>query len=121
MTSIDLLAQKYRALRCHHIAVGLTDLLTQAEANELSYLQLAEQLVELERLGRERNRLALNLRKAGFPVIKRLEEFDYRHQSTYTQAPDQPVARLPLPRRARQPGVHRPARANDMMHTSLRH
>lgn len=85
MTSIDLLAQKYRALRCHHIAVGLTDLLTQAEANELSYLQLAEQLVELERLGRERNRLALNLRKAGFPVIKRLEEFDYRHQSTITK------------------------------------
>jgi len=85
MSSIERLAQQYRALRCHHIAAGLPDLLTQAEANELSYLQLAEQLVELERQGRERNRHTLNLRKAGFPAIKRLEEFDFRHQTTITK------------------------------------
>jgi len=47
--------------------------------------QLAEQLVERERQGRERNRLTLNLRKAGFPAIKRLEEFDFRHQTTITK------------------------------------
>ena len=85
MSAIERLAQQYRALHCHHIAAGLPDLLTQAEANELSYLQLAEQLVELERQGRERNRLTLNLRKAGFPAIKRLEEFDFRHQTTITK------------------------------------
>lgn len=85
MSSIERLAQQYRALRCHHIAAGLPDLLTQAEANDLSYLQLAEQLVELERQGRERNRHTLNLRKAGFPAIKRLEEFDFRHQTTITK------------------------------------
>ena len=78
MSSIERLVQQYRALRCHPIAAGLPDLLTQAEANELSYLQLAEQRVELERQGRERNRHTLNLRKAGFPAIKRLEEFDFR-------------------------------------------
>ena len=85
MSSIERLAQQYRALRCHHIAAGLPDLLAQAEANELSYLQLAEQLVDLERQGRERNRHTLNLRKAGFPAIKRLEEFDFRHQTTITK------------------------------------
>ena len=85
MSAIERLAQQYRALHCHHIAAGLPDLLTQAEANELSYLQLAEQLVELERQGRERNRLTLNLRKAGFPAVKRLEEFDFRHQTTITK------------------------------------
>jgi DNA replication protein DnaC len=85
MTSIDQLAAAYRALRCHHIAAGLPALLAQAEANELSYLHLAEQLVELERQGRARNRLALNLTKAGFPAIKRLEEFDFRHQTTITK------------------------------------
>ena len=47
MSAIERLAQQYRALRCHHIAAGLSDLLTQAEANDLSYLQLAEQLVDL--------------------------------------------------------------------------
>jgi DNA replication protein DnaC len=85
MSAIERLAQQYRALHCHHIAAGLPDLLTQAEANELSYLQLAEQLVELERQGRERNRHTLNLRKAGFPAIKRVEEFDFRHQTTITK------------------------------------
>ncbi len=85
MSAIERLAQQYRALPCHPIAAGLPDLLTPAEANELSYLQLAEQLVALERQGRERNRLTLNLRKAGFPAIKRLEEFDFRHQTTITK------------------------------------
>lgn len=27
----------------------------------------------------------MNLRKAGFPMLKRLEEFDYRHQTTITK------------------------------------
>lgn len=85
MSTLDQLLQHYRALHCYHMAAGLPDLLARAEANELSYLQLAEALVELERQGRERNRLALNLRKAGFPAIKRLEEFDFRHQTTITK------------------------------------
>ena len=85
MTCIDQVVHKYRALRCNHIGANLPALLAQAEANELSYLQLAEQLVELELKGREKNRLAMNLRKAGFPVAKRLEEFDYRHQTTITK------------------------------------
>jgi DNA replication protein DnaC len=85
MSAIERLAQQYRALHCHHIATGLPDLLTQAEANDLSYRQLAEQRVDLERQGRERNRHTLNLRNAGFPAIKRLEEFDFRHQTTITK------------------------------------
>jgi DNA replication protein DnaC len=85
MTCVDQVVHKYRALRCNHIGANLPELLAQAEANELSYLQLAEQLVDLEIKGREKNRLAMNLRKAGFPVAKRLEELDYRHQTTITK------------------------------------
>jgi DNA replication protein DnaC len=85
MTTIDQLAAAYRALRCHHIAGGLPAPLAQAEANELPYLHLAEQRVALERQGRARNRRALNLTKAGFPALKRLEEFDFRHQTTITK------------------------------------
>ena len=61
MSAIERLAQQFRARHCHHLAAGLPDLLTQAEANELSYLQLAEQRVDLERQGRARNRLTLNV------------------------------------------------------------
>jgi DNA replication protein DnaC len=85
MTSIETVAQKYRTLNRGHLAAGLASLLGAAEANALSYLHLVEQLVDLELQGREKNRLAMNLRKAGFPMLKRLEEFDYRHQTTITK------------------------------------
>ena len=64
---------------------GLTELLGQAEANEISYLAFADILVEHEQYRRNRKRIDLNLRKAGFPVIKRLAEFDYRHHATITK------------------------------------
>jgi DNA replication protein DnaC len=85
MTSIETVAQKYRTLNCGHLAAGLASLLGAAEANALSDLHLVEQLVDLELQGREKNRLAMNLRKAGFPMLKRLEEFDDRHQTTITK------------------------------------
>jgi DNA replication protein DnaC len=84
-SSIEAVAQKYRGLRCNSIAEGLAGLLGQAEANEISYLEFADTLVEHEQQRRNRKRIDLNLRKAGFPVIKRLEEFDYRHQTTITK------------------------------------
>ncbi len=84
-SSIEMVAQKYRGLRCNSIADGLADLLGRAEANEVSYLEFADHLVEHEQQRRNRKRIDLNLRKAGFPVIKRLEEFNYRHQTTITK------------------------------------
>lgn len=84
-TSIDQVTNKYRGLRFNSIADELEPLLAEAEANEVSYLQFADMLVERERQSRNRKRIRLNLRKAGFPVVKRLDEFDYRHQTTITK------------------------------------
>lgn len=84
-SSIEIVAQKYRGLRCNSIADGLAELLGQAEANEISYLEFADVLVEYEQQRRNLKRIDLNLRKADFPVIKRLTEFDYRHQTTITK------------------------------------
>ena len=83
--AIDQVAHKYRALNCNSIATGLADLLTQAEANEISYLAFADQLAEHEQQRRNLKRIELNRRKASFPVTKRLAEFDYRHQTTITK------------------------------------
>jgi DNA replication protein DnaC len=84
-TSIEQVAQKYRGLRFNSIADSLADLLAQAEANEVSYLDFADRLVEYEQAQRNSKRIHLNLRKADFPASKRLEEFDYRHQTTITK------------------------------------
>lgn len=85
MTSIEQLCQQYRALRFNGVAETLPTILAQAEANELSYFQFATMLAEDEANQRNQRRMALNRRKAGFTVCKRLEEFDYRHQTTITK------------------------------------
>ena len=85
MTSIEQIARQYRGIRCNHIARGLPDLLRQAEANQVSYLHFAEALAAHEQRQRTQRRIELNRRKAGFPVDKRLAEFDYRSQTTITK------------------------------------
>ncbi len=85
MQSIDQVCQQYRELRFNGIADTLPGLLIRAEESDLSYLQFATMLVEDEQGQRNTRRIALNRRKAAFPVIKRLEEFDYRHQTTITK------------------------------------
>lgn len=80
--SIEQVSQKYRGLRFNSIAEHLPALLSQAEANDISYLDFAAQLVDYEQKQRNDKRINLNLRKANFPVVKHLEEFDYNHQTT---------------------------------------
>ena len=80
MSSINQLAQQMRSLRLNSMADQLEVLVTQGEANELSYLQFTDSLVCHEIAARNQKRVALNRRKAGFPIEKHLEEFDYRHQ-----------------------------------------
>jgi DNA replication protein DnaC len=76
--------------QCQHLKLGslttaLPELLQQAEANELSYLQYTELLLGHEVNQRNHKRLAMNRKKAGIPVEKHLESFDYRHQTTLTK------------------------------------
>ena len=85
MSSIERTASLYRSLRLNAISKALEGLLSQAEANELSYLQFAHQLAEHEEQQRSSKRIERNRRLANFPVSKRLEEFDYQHQSTITK------------------------------------
>ncbi len=85
MSSIESIAQQYRALRLNSIADSLVDLVSQAETNEISPLEFARILAEHEIGNRDRKRIEMNLKRAGFPVLKRLEEFDYRWQTTITK------------------------------------
>ena len=85
MSSINQIAQKYRSLCLAGIADHLEQLLSQAEANESSYLQFAESLVRHEQQQRNGKRIEQNRRRAGFPLHKSLEEFDYRFQTTISK------------------------------------
>jgi len=85
MSSIEQVALQCKSLRLYHLASALESLLASAEANELSYLQFAEGLMNQEITERTHKRIRLNRRKANFPRPKSLEEFDYRHQTTITK------------------------------------
>lgn len=77
--------QSYKGLRCFHIAEHLGELIQRSEDNEISYLQFAQDLVEREFQGRNRKRIDANRKKANFPIYKRLDEFDFKAQTTITK------------------------------------
>jgi len=85
MDRLEQAIGRYRNLRCGAIAGALPDLLARAEDNALSYLAFAELLAEREQQAREDKRLTGNRRRARLPADKRLEAFDYRHQTTITK------------------------------------
>ena len=85
MGSLDDVITKYKNLRFNSMGSGLANLITRAEENELSLLQFAESLIDHEIEIREDRRIKLNMKRAGFPVIKLLEEFDFKVQTTVTK------------------------------------
>ena len=66
MSAIEQTANLYRSLRFNAIGKGLHQLLGEAEANELSYLQFAHQLAEYEWAQRNRKRVERNRRGRRF-------------------------------------------------------
>ena len=85
MSQLEQTEARYRSLRLSAAADELTNLLAEAEANEMSYLSFADRLAEHELIPRQDKRIRRNRKMAAFPVEKRLEGFDYRHQTTITK------------------------------------
>ena len=85
MASFEAVKNKYKSLRFNSIASSLDTLVKQAEGNEISYLQFAEILADCELGIRDENRITLNMKRAAFPMIKQLQEFDFSFQTTITK------------------------------------
>jgi len=85
MSQLEQTVARYRSLRLSAAADELTRLLAEAEANEMSYLSFADRLAEHELVQRQDKRISRNRKMAAFPAEKRLEGFDYRHQTTITK------------------------------------
>ena len=85
MSQLEQTVSRYRSLRLSAAADELTNLLAEAEANEMSYLSFADRLAEHELIQRQDKSIRRNRKMAAFPAEKRLEGFDYRHQTTITK------------------------------------
>jgi DNA replication protein DnaC len=85
MTTIEKVKNKYYSLNFNAISSSLDQLLSQAEENEMSYLTFADLVVTTELNRRDTRRVIMNMKKACFPAMKRLEEFDFNFQTTITK------------------------------------
>lgn len=82
MQSIKDVSEAFKSLKFNNLATSLESLIIEAENQQLSYLQFASAMVTQELQQRNKRRVDLNQRKADFPVLKHLEEFDFQHQTT---------------------------------------
>lgn len=85
MSQLEHTSAQYRSLRLSAIGRDLVELVSQAQANDLSHLNFAQMLAEHEIAERTRSRITRHHRQAGLPLAKHLEDFDYRHQTTITK------------------------------------
>jgi len=80
MLCINHLQQQCRGLGLNSLADTLDTHLHEADNMQTSYLQFAQALITSEIEGRNQRRIALNKRKASFPVEKQIESFDFQQQ-----------------------------------------
>jgi hypothetical protein len=72
MSLLEHTRGQYRSLRLSATAAHLTELLAEAEANELSYLDFAQRIAVHELTERGHSRVARHLRQAKLPAEKHL-------------------------------------------------
>ena len=85
MQIYESIKKKFKSLRFNSISDGLDELVREAEDNEISYLQFAENLVQHELKQRDMKRIQTNTRRANFPFLKTIEEFDFKFQTTISK------------------------------------
>src|SRR3546814_11147764 len=78
MSQLEQTSAQYRSLRLSAIGRDLVELVSRADANDLSHLNFAQMLAEHEIAERTRSRIERHRRQAGLPLEKHLEDFDYR-------------------------------------------
>lgn len=81
----SLLEERLQALGWQQTALQLDELVESASANTLSYFDFLDTLVKQEWENRESEALAKRIRKAKFPYMKTIHEFDFSFQPSISE------------------------------------
>lgn len=82
---ISQLQQGLRSLKCYHMANALEEVVRISKENDVSYLECLNRLVEVELNNRKLNRIRIQIRRAGLPFEKLIEEFDFTYQTSISK------------------------------------
>jgi DNA replication protein DnaC len=72
-------------LRLGHVAERLDALLSEAAKKETTYLDFLDQVLSEEMASKQRKRIAMHVQIAHFPVVKTLDDFDFKFQPSVDQ------------------------------------
>src|SRR5262245_19019361 len=72
-------------LRLGHVATRLDALLSEAAKKEATFLDFLDQMLNEEVASKQRKRIAVHVQIAHFPVVKTLDDFDFKFQPTVDQ------------------------------------
>ncbi len=83
---IDVVTDKFKALRLKHCADNISEIIQQAEQHNLSCLQTIDRLLDIELEKRRNNRIALRFRQSKLTEKTTIDQFDFNfHPSRQKQ------------------------------------
>jgi len=82
---LEKIQHMLREIRCYHSANEIAPIIEKANQKDLSYLDFMEELLKLEMQNRMKTKVKRYLKLANFPVLRTIEEFDFRFQTTITR------------------------------------
>lgn len=82
---LNAIKEALRSIRCYHSANELESLLDDAKQGQTSYLDFLKSLLDLETKGRNVNRIKRALKQANFPMLKTIDDFDFRFQTSISR------------------------------------
>ncbi|MNK97449.1 transposase/IS protein [compost metagenome] len=78
-------ADHLKRLRLGYVAERLDALLSEAARQDMTYLQFLDGLLNEEVAAKQRKRVGMHITIAHFPVVKTLDDFDFRFQPSLDQ------------------------------------
>jgi DNA replication protein DnaC len=94
----DRLVDNLRRLHLPHAAAHLEDHLQNAARLKLGHLGFLARIVEAEVIARNENAARKRIAGAGFPEIKRLEDYDFKRQPSLDRNQIFDLAETRIPR-----------------------
>jgi DNA replication protein DnaC len=85
MATYDKLEKKCKTIGFNNLSKILRETVTFAEKNELTHFEFLDHIMGREIEIRNERRIKMNMKKAKFPSIKTIEEFDFKVQTTITK------------------------------------